>query len=101
MSTFVIDLIIQTEVATPVYSHVDILDAVEKTLQDDLRPAFPGKASAFRYTPTSPLPAGAATLTDKHLVGVVSSPLPAGAATLTDKHLVGVVSSLFPRVRPP
>jgi hypothetical protein len=60
MSTFVIDLIIQTEVATPVYSHVDIFDAVEKTLQDDLR-----------YTPTSPLPAGAATLTDKHLVGVV------------------------------
>jgi hypothetical protein len=38
---------------------------------DIIHPPFPGKAVAFCYTPTSPLPAGAATLTNKHLVGVV------------------------------
>jgi hypothetical protein len=75
MSTFVTNLIIQTKVANPVCLHVNILDAVDKTLQDNLCPAFLGKPVGIRYTPTSPLPVGAANLsnrlTNKHLVGVV------------------------------
>lgn len=50
------NVVIKTEVATTDDLHVDILDAVQKTLED-LLPPFSSKAVAFRYTPTSPLPA--------------------------------------------
>jgi hypothetical protein len=50
------NVIIKTEVATSDDLHVDILDAVQKTLEDSL-PPFSSKAVAFRYIPTSPLPA--------------------------------------------
>lgn len=43
---YVVDVIVKTKVATPVLSHIDILDAVRCTL-NDLCPPFPGQLVAF------------------------------------------------------
>jgi hypothetical protein len=63
MSKYVVDVVVNTEVATPVLSDIDILDAVQRTL-DDLCPPFPGQPVAFRHHITQ-------DPHDKHLVGIV------------------------------